>query len=172
MSKLKGTIDALGKTGAAIENALLVLLLISMIGLSSAQIILRNFFDLGFYWSDEVLRTLVMWIALAGAVAASRSDKHISINVLDAYLGPRLLRVSKFVVHGFSAAVCALIAWFSFEFALTTREYGDVAIGGIPAWILQLVLPLGFGLISYRYALFCIADVFGWSTDPARVSGE
>ena len=29
-------------------------------------------------------------------------------------------------------------------------------LGGAPAWILQAVLPVGFGLIAYRYLLFSV----------------
>lgn len=159
MAHLKRSLEALGKAGTAFENVLLLVLLLGMIGLSVAQIVLRNFFDLGFYWSDELLRTLVLWIALAGAVAASRTDKHISINLLDTLLGPKSKRLVKMVVHAFGAVICALLAWFSFEFALTTREYGDLVLGNFPAWILQLVMPIGFGLICYRYTLFGLSDV-------------
>lgn len=159
MKRLQRTLDALGKAGAAAESALLVILLLSMIGLATAQIVLRNFFDIGFYWSDQVLRTLVLWIALAGAVAASRTDKHISINLLDNLGRPLLSRLAKLVVHLFSAGICALVAWHSLQFALTSREYGDVAMAGIPAWMLQMVLPVGFGLIAYRYTLFFFVDI-------------
>lgn len=159
MARLQRTLDVLGKAGAAAETALLVILLLAMIGLSTAQIVLRNFFDLGFYWSDEVLRTLVLWIALIGAVAASRSDRHISISLVDTFVGPRMKCAIKSLTHAFAAVMCGLFTRFSLEFVLTTREYGDVALGGLPAWILQLVLPVGFGLICYRYTLFCIADL-------------
>jgi len=155
----KRTLDSLGKAGAALESALLVILLLCMIGLSTAQIVLRNFFDVGFYWSDTILRTLVLWIALAGAVAASRADKHISINLLDNFLSERLKYVAKLLAHTFSAGICGLVAWFSAEFVLTSREYGDIVLGNVPAWILQLVLPIGFGLICYRYMLFTINDL-------------
>ena len=30
---------------------------------------------------------------------------------------------------------------------------GDVLLGGVPAWILQSVLPIGFALMAWRYAL-------------------
>lgn len=159
MGRLKTTLDALGRIGTAVETALLVVLLIGMIGLSTAQIVLRNLFEFGFYWSDEVLRTLVLWIALAGAVAASRADKHISISLIDTLVGPRLKEAVRAITHGFSAAICGLLTWFSLDFALTTREFGDVVLGGVPAWWLQLVLPLGFGLICYRYLLFGLGSL-------------
>lgn len=159
MSGLSRSLDALGKFGEAIENVLLLLLLLGMIGLSAAQILLRNFFDIGFFWSDEVLRMLVLWIALTGAVAASRSDKHIAINLLDNFLSPRVLPVARLVTHAFSVGICGLLTWFSLQFALTTREYGDVVLSDTPAWLLQLVLPLGFGLMTYRYLLYCFKDI-------------
>lgn len=159
MANVSSRLDALGKFGEAIENILLLMLLVGMIGLSAAQILLRNFFDVGFFWSDEVLRMLVLWIALTGAVAASRSDKHIAINLLDNFLSPRALPAARLLTHAFSAVICGLLAWFSLQFALTTREYGDVVLGNVPAWLLQLILPLGFGLMTYRYLLYCIKDI-------------
>lgn len=159
MRRVSRIIEALGRFGAAAETTLLVLLLLGMITLSTAQIVLRNFFDIGFFWSDEVLRSLVLWIALAGAVAASRTDKHINISLIENFVGERLKRGVQVLTHGFSAVICGLVTWFSLEFALTSREYGDVVLGSFPAWILQLVLPAGFGLICYRYLLFTATDL-------------
>ena len=41
-------------------------------------------------------------------------------------------------------------------------------MGGVPAWMPQLVLPVGFGLISYRYALFAIRSYCAWPGEGAR----
>ncbi len=71
------------------EDAVLVVILSGMILLAAGQIVLRNFFDIGFIWSDEALRMMVLWLAVAGAVAASRNDKHINIDVLDRFLPGR-----------------------------------------------------------------------------------
>jgi TRAP-type C4-dicarboxylate transport system permease small subunit len=159
MAALNRILTWLGKAGIAAENALLLILLLGMIGLSAAQIILRNFFDIGFFWTDELLRLLVLWVAVIGAVAASRTDRHISINLVENYLGERSLALTRLVVHAFSAVICALVTWFSIDFVRTSHEYGDVLLGGVPAWWLQFVLPLGFGLIAYRYTLFVLQDV-------------
>jgi TRAP-type C4-dicarboxylate transport system permease small subunit len=40
-----------------------------------------------------------------------------------------------------------------------SREFGDQLLGGVPAWMLQLVLPIGFALIAYRYALFTLKEL-------------
>ena len=44
-------------------------------------------------------------------------------------------------------------------FVRMSHEFGDVLLGGIPAWLLQAILPVGFGLIAYRYTLFVARDL-------------
>jgi TRAP-type C4-dicarboxylate transport system permease small subunit len=127
-----------------------------MIVLAASQIVLRNFFGFGFIWADELLRMLVLWIAVAGAVAASRTDKHINIAVLDRFLSQKLRAGVKVIVDLFTACVCIVITWHSVNFVQTSFEYGDRLLGDVPAWMLQLVLPIGFGLISWRYLLFTV----------------
>ena len=141
------------------EDAVLVLILTTMILLAAGQIFLRNFMDIGIIWGDEMLRMLVLWIAVAGAVAASRDDKHINIDVLNRFLPERIARVVKVLLHLFTALVCGVVAWHSLDFVQMSREFEDVLLGSVPAWILQAVLPVGFGLVTWRYSLFTVKEV-------------
>lgn len=158
MSDSTGILQRLGRLGQTLEDMILVLLLGGMILLAAGQIVLRNVFDMGFPWTDELLRLLVLWLALAGAVAASRQDKHISIAVLDQLLPPRIRCLVQALTHLFTTTVCGFIAAYCFAFVRTSYEFGDVLMGQVPAWLLQSVLPLGFGLIAYRYFLFTCRD--------------
>jgi len=139
--------------GRTVEDAVLVIILTGMILLAAGQIVARNVFGIGFIWSDELLRMLVLWIAVAGAVAASRTDKHINIAILDRFLPPRVNDAIKIIIDLFTAGICAVLTWYSINFVQTTYEYKDILLGSVPAWLLQLVLPIGFGLISWRYYL-------------------
>ena len=159
MKRPESILDSLERAGKWGEDALLVLILTTMILLAAAQIVLRNFFDIGFIWGDEILRMLVLWLAVAGALAASRSDRHISIDVLNRFLPERASQAVKAVVHLFTAVVCGVVAWHALQFVKTSYEFEDVLLGNAPAWILQSVLPVGFGLIAWRYALFTFGDV-------------
>jgi TRAP-type C4-dicarboxylate transport system permease small subunit len=152
-------LERLERFGRVAEDALLVLVLSGMILLAASQILLRNLFDIGFIWGDEALRLMVLWLAVAGAVAASRNDKHINIDVLDRFLRGRVKSLKDVLVHGFTSAICGVVAWHSLLFVRTSHEYGDVLLGGVPAWLPQAILPLGFGLITYRYALFVVRDL-------------
>ncbi|MDX1556507.1 MAG: TRAP transporter small permease [Xanthomonadales bacterium] len=172
MKRGRRILATFGRIGEMAENALLVLLLLAMVLLSATQIILRNFFDVGFYWSDELLRMMVLWVAVAGAVAATRSDKHISINLLDSFAGPALRKTGKLIAHLFGGLICALMTWVSIDFVSTSREYGDVLLGATPAWILQLVLPVGFGLMTWRYLVLLVGDVLALANAETGSEGE
>ena len=174
MTAWRRILARLGRAGEIAETTLLVLLMLAMVGLSAGQIVLRNFFDVGFIWTDELLRMMVLWLALAGGIAATRSDKHISINILDQFAGPGLRRVGKLVSHLFGAAVCAWVTVVAVDFVATTREYGDVLLGDFPAWVLQAVLPAGFALITWRYLVLIagdVADLLGRKTPSGKESG-
>ena len=168
MSRAEITFSRLEKAGQVAEDAVLVIVLTTMILLAAAQIVMRNFFDFGFIWTDEMLRMLVLWLAVSGAVAASRTDKHINIAILDRFLPDKIKLLVKIAVHVFTATVCGIVAWYSVQFVQMSHEFGDVLMGGIPAWLPQLIMPVGFGLICYRYSLFVIQEIVrlargGWA---------
>jgi TRAP-type C4-dicarboxylate transport system permease small subunit len=160
LSQAETTLSRLEKAGRAGEDAVLVVTLTAMILLAASQIVMRNLFNFGFIWTDEMLRMLVLWLAVAGAVAASRSDKHINIAILDRFLPGKVKLAVKIVIHMFTAGVCGVVTWYSVQFVQMSHEFGDILMGSIPAWMPQLILPVGFGLICYRYSLFVIQELF------------
>lgn len=132
-----------------------------MILLAGSQIFLRNFFDTSLFWGDEMLRMMVLWLTVAGGLAASRMDKHISIEVLDRFLPDAIQRSVKIIIDLFTATVCAFIAWHSARFVMGSYEFGDTVMKNTPAWMLQIVLPVGFGLMAYRHLVLAIKRQFG-----------
>lgn len=131
-------------------------MVVTMILLAGSQILFRNLFDTGFVWADPVLRVLVLWVGLLGALAASRTDKHISIDVFSRLLGARSLVVAKSLTALFTAAVAGLIAYHAWRFVAMEREAEIVGVAGMPTWLLQLIMPAGFGLIALRYLILFV----------------
>jgi TRAP-type C4-dicarboxylate transport system permease small subunit len=144
-----------------LEDGLLALLLTGMILLAGTQILLRNLFDTGFTWADPLLRILVLWVGLLGALAASRQDKHIAIDVLARALPEGAQRLSHALTALFTAAVCALIAWHSGRFVSMEIDAGTPGFRGLPAWWFELIIPVAFGLIGLRYLLRSLGHARG-----------
>ena len=140
------------------EDALLVGLLCAMIFFAALQILLRNFFDAGIVWIDPLLRVGVLWLGLIGAVVATRHNKHIRIDVLSRAFSRNTHRLIQVVVGQISAWTCLVIAWFGFGWI--RLDYGDgfVAFAGIPAWLLEVIVPLSFALIGIRYLVLSVSE--------------
>jgi TRAP-type C4-dicarboxylate transport system permease small subunit len=136
-----------------VEDGLLVLLLTGLVVLAGAQILLRNAWGVGLTWSDPLLRVAVLWIALFGAMAATRKNHHIRIDVLSRFLSPRASRYNRFVTDLFSGVVCLLLAWHAGRFVRDEYLDGSLLFATVPAWACELIIPIGFGVMSLRYLL-------------------
>jgi TRAP-type C4-dicarboxylate transport system permease small subunit len=135
------------------ENALLIGMLALMVGLAAAQIFFRNFFDISIFGADQMLRLLVLWVALLGAIAASREGKHIHVDAIARWLPDRVKSGVVAATDLFTLVVCLVLAWQSLRFMQSARESGEMAFGSLPVWVAELILPLGFTLIALRYGL-------------------
>ena len=142
-----------------VEDGLLALILTAMILLASAQIVLRNLFDSGLLWSDPLLRVMVLWLGLLGALAATRDDKHIVIDLLLRLTAPRWHAPVRAVTATFTAAVTAIIAYHATRFVHEDYLAGTKVFWEVPAWTTELILPLAFGLMTLRFALQALRNV-------------
>ncbi|HKE49048.1 MAG TPA: TRAP transporter small permease [Rhodanobacteraceae bacterium] len=135
-----------------IETALIALLVLAMVLLAGAQILLRNVFETGFSWADPLLRAMVLWTAMLGALAAARDDKHIGLDLLTHFLHGRPKRIARVIALLFAAAVSAAMSWYGWN--LVEVDFGGgTSIAGMPGWVIESILPVGFALLAIRLAV-------------------
>jgi TRAP-type C4-dicarboxylate transport system permease small subunit len=151
------------RAARALETWLIVAVLGGLILLGAAQIVLRNFFSIGFAWGDGVARLAVLWLGLLGALAASRDRRHITMGALARWLPPRLRMAAGVLADAFGAAVSAALAWFSWAFVGDSREFGDLLLGDVPAWWLQAIMPVAFALMAWQFAMAAVERARGAS---------
>lgn len=158
-TKQTSTIERVLRAISWVEDGILVLLLAAMIGIAATQIVLRNFFATGILWADPALRMLVLWVGLAGAMVATRQDKHIAVDVLTRWLAPVPKRATQVVVELFTGAVSALLAYHGARLVLLDLAAGTIAFANIPAWVTQLIIPVAFAVIALRYFVFALVHI-------------
>ena len=139
-----------------IEDALLALLLTAMISVAAAQVILRNFFDSGLYWGDSAVRVMVLWVAMLGAMVASRTDNHIRIDIASRFMPDEYKPYLARFVNLFTCALLCLFAWYSFDFVRYEYEDQTIAFGQVPAWICESIMPAGAAIMALRYAFHVV----------------
>lgn len=143
------------------EELVLALLLGGMILLAFSQIMLRNFFDSGIAWADPMLRLLVLWVGMLGAMLATHYDKHIRIDLITRYIPEQYHRASGFLTGMVSSVVCALLTWHSARFVYFEWQDGTEAFVGFPSWIAESILPFGFGVMTIRFAILALQSLRG-----------
>ncbi|MCF6281356.1 MAG: TRAP transporter small permease [Candidatus Polarisedimenticolaceae bacterium] len=136
-----------------LEKSILALLLTIMILLAALQIVMRNIWDSGLPWADPSLRTIVLWLAMMGAMAATRDHSHIRIDLLSRFLPPRAKRLNNRITDLFTGLICALLAWHGARFVYFEWQDNMMIFDNIPAWYAEAIIPIGFGIMAIRFLL-------------------
>jgi TRAP-type C4-dicarboxylate transport system permease small subunit len=142
-----------------VEDSILVGLLLLMITLAVLQIFLRNLFETGIVWSDVLVRILVLWVGLVGAMVASRQGNHINIDIMERFLPERAKIVVNFIVELFTAFICAIVAYYSLQFVQMEFADGGMAFARVPVWLCEAIIPFAFVVIAIRYILLSIINL-------------
>lgn len=151
-----------------LEDGVLVSLLLGMILLAFTQIVLRNGFNGGLLWADALLRVLVLWIALLGAMVASREQRHINIDLIGRFLPPAGKRAAAIIAAAFTAGICMALSWYCFDFVRMEYESPSLAFANVPTWVCESILPVAFILIALRYVIHCLRiAIVGLPTEKA-----
>jgi C4-dicarboxylate transporter, DctQ subunit len=140
------------------EDWLLAALLFALLALALAQIGLRVFFGSGIEWAEPVGRMGLLWLALGGALGATRAKRHIGIDALPRILPPRGHRIAWALTQAATAVVCALLAWYGWGMVQMEREVPAAFVPGVPSWWPMLVFPAGFALMALRFAVAAFAE--------------
>ena len=136
---------------AKLEDGVLALLLVSLIGLATTQIVLRNVLDTSWLWIGPSLRYLVLWLGLLGALSAARTGEHIAIDALARVLSPLQRGIVALLTGGFTLAVCSILAYHGARLVALDRESGSLAFGDMPTWPFICGIPLCFAGMALRY---------------------
>jgi len=136
-----------------IETSFLMGIIIFMFSLAFLDMSLRAFHT-GFLWSGELLRHLVLWICFVGASLATKYDRHIRMDILTRYVSEKWRLFLHVLSSLASCVVCLVLVYASTLVVLELYNYGISShIFNIPMWVLQIIIPIGFGFMTFRFFL-------------------
>ena len=130
--------------------------LAGMVIVAFLQIIFREVFDTGVFWANELIRLMVLWLAMVGAVAACRDNRHIRIDLISHLLPEKMVSMIRIVVDLFAAVVCGIIAWLVWEFVKLEVELEFTVLGDLPVFPAHIIVPIAFALLCYRFVVLVI----------------
>lgn len=148
-----GFVHWLERCLASLERVLVVLLLSGLLGLGLLQVMARNVLASGLFWADELLQHMVLWLGFLGASLATREQRHLGIDVLTHFLPTRWQLWLGLCTNTAALVIGLLLVQAAWGFVRSEYTGGLVLSFGAPAWLAQSIVPLGFGVITLRFAL-------------------
>jgi tripartite ATP-independent transporter DctM subunit len=135
------------------ENLLVIVPMALAVILPLLEIVLRRFQG-GISGSILVVQNTTLVIGMAGAAIAARENRLLTFSTVTGLLPGRFKALARLVSGGAATALCLLLCAASIRFVATERAGGEILVYGLPVWVVELTLPIGFGLIAWRVFRF------------------
>lgn len=136
--------------GHGIENWIVCLALATMVVLPLAETVLRATFQVGISAANPLLQHLTLILGMLGGAIAARENRLLGLATGSAFLRGSVKTSANLVSGSVGTVVCLFLCVASLQFVQTEREAGSVLAYGIPLWVVQLVMPAGFALVTLR----------------------
>jgi C4-dicarboxylate transporter DctM subunit len=157
---------------ARAENMLVVFSLAAMTILPLLEIILRKAFHTGVDGSTQIVQHCTLLLGMIGGAVAARENRLLAMSALPAILKGRWKTAAAIFSSSCAMAVTAFLCIASWIFLQSERESGNVLAYNVRVWVIELAMPICFGLMVWRIlrnvghgwkaqvATFLIAAVF------------
>ncbi|HRP95644.1 MAG TPA: TRAP transporter small permease [Rhodocyclaceae bacterium] len=141
-------------------DAVCVILLVVMLAVTSYQVFARYVLNSPTYWSDELVRFLLVWLTMLGSAALIRDDEHIAVDYFFNRL-PRMLRVATaFVRDALTVALSGLLALYGYQLVVLAGRASSAGLGVKMAYP-YAAIPVGAALIAVVLVLARLEKVTG-----------
>lgn len=134
------------------ENALVALVLVAIACVPLLEGLLRSVFGASLSGASTIVAHLTLVVGMLGGAVAARENRMLALSTVDTFLKGSLRAVLHACTFGFAAAVAAFLCVAGVQWIQTEIPTGAELVYGIPTWVVQSVLPFGFGLVALRLA--------------------
>jgi len=146
------TTAACGGLLKAVENTVLVIALAAMALVPMTEIVLRALFGVGISGASSFTQHFALIAGMLGAAVAARDGRLLSLLSLNSLLGSGSAILARLFTGTVAVVVGTLLSLASLEFVGAERAGGSTIAYGIPVWVAQAALPIGFIMITLRLA--------------------
>jgi tripartite ATP-independent transporter DctM subunit len=143
------------------ENTALALALAGVTLIPLAEIVFRKFQITGISGASVLVQHLTLIAGMLGAAIAARENRLLTLsNVVD-WLKGNAQSWSRVFCAGCAAAIAASFCIAGIQFVSSEKVAEKILAYGIPVWVIQTLLPIGFGMIAVRIVLHGSAKATG-----------
>ena len=158
-----------GRTLARVTEAALALMLALMLGMVLLNVVMRYAFGSGFSATEELSRTLFVWLVFSGAVLAAFEGAHLGVETLVERL-PAGARLACTIVSEITVLACCVLVFYG-----TLRQHEVNATNkslttGMPMiWVYGIgyIAAAGIGIATAWRLWRAVAHLLGNTRLPA-----
>ncbi|MDO5698953.1 MAG: TRAP transporter small permease [Dermatophilus congolensis] len=135
----------------AFENLAAGLSLIGAVTVALLAIILRTFFDMFLFWSEEVIIYLIISSTFFGSVLTMRSKEHVNVDIISVFLkrrGKRVMAIIAAVITTLYMLAIGILAWMLL-FEPFSVDTVTPALK-LPLWVVELPVALALTLMFFH----------------------
>ncbi len=161
------TLERIDRALAKVEGWLIIALLWIMVVLTFVQVGLRSLYTHGhFFWANEMLgnldwsgplvQLLVLWLTFLGSSLLTRTGKHIKIDLFSTLLPLKWRPLRGFILTVVSLFIIGIMVKVCIDYVMMEMEFGGTSLFYLPSWVGQMILPVGFTLLFFRFLIKAI----------------
>jgi C4-dicarboxylate transporter DctQ subunit len=136
-----------------LEEGLIVVLMGAMTLLTFAQVVARYVFNYSFVWALELTGVMFAWLIFIGMAYGVRVGAHIGIDAAVKALGERASRIVGCIALILCIVYALIVLWGGTSYVMTMYTVGiEMQDMPVPQWVPRLVLPLGYLMLTFRFA--------------------
>lgn len=116
------------------------------------SVAMRYLLGTGFTWATELTIYLFIWMAKFGAAYGVRTGIHVGVDYVVNKATGTMRRLLVTVGLGLGVVFTGVIAFFGARWVIFIHGTGQVSPDlEWPMWVIYLAIPLGSGLMCYRF---------------------
>ena len=138
-------------TAAVVENLAAAVVLSAMMIVPLADVAARSILHHGITGSGLIVQHLGLVLGMIGGAIAAREGRLLALSTLGAHArAESAAGVARILAASMSAVMSGFLAFAGYRFVETEYRFGKTLVYGIPVWLVEAALPIGFVVIAYR----------------------
>lgn len=140
-----------------IENTILAITLVIMLGLAFANVIVRKFTTLQLAFTEELTCALFILLSLVGTAALARENGHIGLTIFTDMIPSKFKKYATLFSAIIACAFCACLFYFGVRMVMSEVASGvKTAALKWPEWIFGSFVPVGAFFSFLEFMNYCI----------------
>lgn len=153
-----GGIYMLNRWINSIDDVVATVVLVGLIGVTSANVLFRFILESPFVWGEEISLALHVWLVFIGISSTMKRKGHVGIDYFVEKL-PEKLRITAKIIRESIICIVLLYVLVYLGFKLTAHSSALTPVLRISSKWIILAVPIG-GLLTFYHFIRTLAESF------------